>query len=488
MRTCFLYILLILSGMLVSCDDFLDQSPKYNLTLENAVTDYSGAKNIVNGMYSVVAKSSNFGGELAGRWATQAGIWEYDQNSENYNMTYKEGSDDFGSIWQSWYSLVNATNAAVTALSNLDVKQYPSPETKEALIAEARCMRGWAYTNLFWMFGHWWEADDCAYGILYRDQMSNLSNLQVARLSVGESYRTIFEDLDAAVSHMPDFTTSRYLSKQLAQVMKAKLLLNRGVMRNNVQDLKDALDLVLTVKRDAPASWKMESDLVAMYEKGWDSEEVLWTRYMGDITNRAYSEFVYSYAAGYDNNYYDVFDGWIKEDPRYTVVMDSARAPETWDTKNVWALKKLYHGGRNVTPDAPYTAYYFRYAELYLMEAELKARLNDYSVADALAPLNEMRSKRTNPILPALSASTKQELLRTIFREICVEQFLENGSEYFASLRFINDTDASAAQNKPWIYTLKQDVDFTEEKYCWPIPEAERQKNSLAVQNPGLGK
>ena len=45
-------------------------------------------------------------------------------------------------------------------------------------------MRAWAYANLFWMFGHWWEADDCAYGILYRDQMSNLSNLQVPRTGV----------------------------------------------------------------------------------------------------------------------------------------------------------------------------------------------------------------------------------------------------------------------------------------------------------------
>ena len=99
-----------------------------------------------------------------------------------------------------------------------------------------------------------------------------------------------------------------------------------------------------------------------------------------------------------------------------------------------------------------------------------------------------MRSKRTNPVLPALSASSKKELLRTIFREICVEQFLENGSEYFASLRFINDTDASPAQNKPWIYTLKLDVDFSADKYCWPIPEDERLKNKLADQNPGLGK
>ncbi|MFR7825003.1 MAG: hypothetical protein ACLU30_18730 [Odoribacter splanchnicus] len=146
MRTCSIYLLLLLAGIFASCDDFLDQSPKYNLTLENAVTDYNGAKNIVNGMYSVIAKSSSFGGELAGKWASQAGIWDY--NSANYNMTYKEGGTDFASIWQSWYAGKFA-NAAVIALTNLDVKLYPSPETKEALLAEAKCMRAWAYANLF---------------------------------------------------------------------------------------------------------------------------------------------------------------------------------------------------------------------------------------------------------------------------------------------------------------------------------------------------
>ncbi len=44
MRTYSIYLILFLAGILASCDDFLDQSPKYNLTLENAVTDYNGAK------------------------------------------------------------------------------------------------------------------------------------------------------------------------------------------------------------------------------------------------------------------------------------------------------------------------------------------------------------------------------------------------------------------------------------------------------------
>ena len=46
MRTYSIYLILFLAGILASCEDFLDQSPKYNLTLENAVTDYNGAKNL----------------------------------------------------------------------------------------------------------------------------------------------------------------------------------------------------------------------------------------------------------------------------------------------------------------------------------------------------------------------------------------------------------------------------------------------------------
>ncbi|MFR7877554.1 MAG: RagB/SusD family nutrient uptake outer membrane protein, partial [Butyricimonas paravirosa] len=241
---------------------------------------------------------------------------------------------------------LNSANAAIEAISNLAENKFPTPERKQEMLAEARCMRGWAYTNLFWLFGRWWDADDSAYGILYRDKMSNLSNLQVPRSSVGESYTKIFEDLDDAIANMPDFTTSRSLSRQMAQVLKAKILLYRGAMRGSTQDLKDALTLVETVKRDAPSGWQMESDIAAMYEVGWDSKEVLWARYLGDFASTTSYEFDYSYNIGYNNTYSDIATGWLKEDPRYEVVMDSARAPETWDTKMVFTPVKLYHGGR----------------------------------------------------------------------------------------------------------------------------------------------
>lgn len=298
------YIMLLGIVFFTSCEDFLDQVPKHNLTLDNAVTDYSGAKNILNGMYSIVASNSAFGGATWCRLSSQGGF--YSSYTANFNMAYKEGSNDMAGTWQALYSLVNSANAAIEAISNLAENKFPTPERKQEMLAEARCMRGWAYTNLFWLFGRWWDADDSAYGILYRDKMANLSNLQVPRSSVGESYTKIFEDLDDAIANMPDFTTSRSLSRQMAQVLKAKILLYRGVMRGSTQDLKDALTLVETVKRDAPSSWQMESDIEAMYEVGWDSKEVLWARYLGDFASTTSYEFDYSYNIGYNNTYSDI--------------------------------------------------------------------------------------------------------------------------------------------------------------------------------------
>ena len=48
-----LYIL-ILGFTLASCDDFLTEEPAHSQTLDNAVTNYDGAKNVINGMYATL--------------------------------------------------------------------------------------------------------------------------------------------------------------------------------------------------------------------------------------------------------------------------------------------------------------------------------------------------------------------------------------------------------------------------------------------------
>ena len=122
------YIMLLGIVFFTSCEDFLDQVPKHNLTLDNAVTDYSGAKNILNGMYSIVASNSAFGGATWCRLSSQGGF--YSSYTANFNMAYKEGSNDMDGTWQALYSLVNSANAAIEAISNLAENKFPTPERK----------------------------------------------------------------------------------------------------------------------------------------------------------------------------------------------------------------------------------------------------------------------------------------------------------------------------------------------------------------------
>lgn len=122
-----------------------------------------------------------------------------------------------------------------------------------------------------------------------------------------------------------------------------------------------------------------------------------------------------------------------------------------------------------------------RKAELYLMKAELLARTNPSDIKGALAPLNEMRAKYTNPVMaPVTGINTHEELMDAIFKEYVVTLFMENETPWFASLRFEHD-------GKPWINTLKPDVSFSSKQYCWPIPDDEIKAHTNKIdQNPGL--
>jgi hypothetical protein len=469
----------ILSGILLlnifSCEDFLNQTPRYNLTIDNAVTDYSSAKNVVNGIYAKLT-ASHLGGYLYATLSSQAGIYLNTESSVYYNMGYRQGSNDGSTQWQQLYTIVNATNVAIVLVSDLNDNLYPSIEEKERLIAEARCLRAFTYLQIHWLWSHWWEKADNPYGLIYRDEAADLANLQKSRLSVGDSYNRILEDLKYAEAHLNDFTSNRYVSRQFAKAMHAKLLLNR----NWEGDYTEALKLVQEVKTQSPAAFSLETDLAKVYADGWDSKELLFSRYLGDLSNTTNNEYLYSYRLYYDSLLYNIPQNWIQEDPRYPIVTGIARAPEAWDERTARVYTKLYRKGRYNGSADKYTTYYFRFPELYLIEAELKFRLNPNDIAGALAPVNELRSKYTNPVLPPLSASNRDELSDLLYKEIVLTLFLENGSDWFASIRFQKN-------GKAWLYTLKPDITFSPEKYCWPIPDAEMINHTNKItQNPTL--
>lgn len=483
MKKIYLIGLIIGTMSLSACDDFLTEKPKHEQTIENVITDYSSAQYIVNGIYATYTKCSNLGGYLYTSLATQASLWIYDNTFKN--MTYYQGNkNDYTtpSIWMNLYACVNSANTAITGIEKANPAIFPSEQSKISLLAEARCFRGFANLNILWCFGHWFDNAESPYGLIYRDQQPNLTNLMAERISVGESYQHIIDDLEYAEKYLGDYTSPRLLSKQFAQVMHAKLLLVRGWEG----DYTKALELVNSVMSDSPSIFKMETNISDLYNKSWDSNELLFCRYLGDQTLPSNNEYPYSAGLFDRKTFEEIPTAWLKADPRYDYIMGEAYGPNQWQVDQGVTgivLTKLYREGRGKNPFSKFTTYVFRYAELYLMKAELLARTNPSDIMGALKPLNDMRAQYSTPYLePIATPASHQELMDAIFKEYIVTLFLENETGWFASIRF------KTADGQTWLKKLKgSDISYTENQYCWPIPDDEMKAHTNEIpQNPGL--
>ena len=92
--------ILIFGFILSSCDDFLTEEPVHKQTLENAVVDYDGAQNIINGMYASLTLGSGtsgsdfFGGSLACALSSQAGVSRAG-GTTFYSMSYTSTTNGY---------------------------------------------------------------------------------------------------------------------------------------------------------------------------------------------------------------------------------------------------------------------------------------------------------------------------------------------------------------------------------------------------------
>jgi len=496
MKKIVLYTLLsVITTGFLSCKKFLDEQPAHSLIDANAITNAETGKAAVSGIYATF-QNDYWAGALYVSLATKSGFVNYTSQTD-YELSYSPITPPYSviSIWTQFYKSMNAANFAIKGIGALSGEAINEQE-KKSLVAEARCLRAWIGANILWNFGHWWGDDADKFGVLYREEPVDLSNVLQARLTVGETYKKLYEDLDFAIANLNDFTSSRYVSKQFAKVLKAKLLLYRGGYTNKTADLQSALTLVNQVLSDHPAAFAMEKDMAQVYEQAWDSKELLFARYLEDDGSRTSKGGYYYtyYLSQIGGNALPLGPGgtltaglkygadWFSADPRWPIATGSVRAAETWDNTMHYTFKKLarlgsYAGKQSSDPNAEkYASYFFRYSELYLMKAELLARTGA-SLTEAIAPINEMRSLRENPVLPSLNPTSQAELMDMIFKEIFFETFMENGSEFFAAVRFKHN-------GQPWIVTIKDGRALEENKMCWPIPESEITNNTLMEQNP----
>ncbi len=493
-------ILLILSAVLIfaSCDDFLNETPRHQWDMESAISSYSSAEQAVNGIYAVVLPGDYFGTELNISYASRSGI--VNANSSAYNFSYTQSGSP-SSLWQLMYKGINACNLAITQIPNVADAAFPTATAKNELIGEARFLRGYFNSIIMLNYCYWWEKDGSSpYGIIYRDQLSTPGNAYQPRISVGESWEKIFEDIDFGIENMSKtFVTNRRASLIFAKAWKAKLLMIRG-------EYASAKTLVDECLAALPAAGiQMQADMAEHFNQSWDSKENIFVRYLNDDGNRTsnagyYTEYGLAYylydpfiitSSGKEVLQSEATCGlvygvdWMHEDPRWYISTGKARNPETWDESFCWTWTKLYRKGRYAGKQSPvdekYAIYYLRVPELYIMKAELLAHTGA-SAAEAIAPINEMRAQRTNPVLEPLPVpSSEQEMWDMIFQEYVKELIFENGCEFWASMRIMKEGTTYMQHMKGADWT------FEPTKLQFPIPNSEMVNNYAleGMQNPG---
>jgi starch-binding outer membrane protein, SusD/RagB family len=443
-------ILIILSIVVLASGcrkltDVIDRNPPNNLVPENVARTAEGARNLLNGAYAMLHDQYYYmvlteviPGTMSGYMSRNGFL----VNLQFQDNAVKSDLTDVNNSWIALYKLINQSNWVIQLVSELPEGEMPASE-RAAITAQARALRAMAHFDALRFFGQFYDVNS-PYGVIIRNEPANFTTRNIARSSVAEVYEAVLGDLDYAIANAPAFSKSIFISKTAAMALKARVLLYKGEYAA-AATLAD--DVIKTNTRS------LSSTYAKVFSDGFNSTEMIFMRATDEVTYALdRKKFTYGSRHGIVSN---TFKALMTGDPRIA---------STYTTTNNAIIKV-----NNVTFYSP--TYFIRLAEMYLIKAEGLARSGG-SLDEAKNAFLAVKSRAYGT--PQISAATTSaELLEEIYNEWVKELAFENGSEWFAAIRF----------NK--IMTIKPKV-TSEDQFILPIPEAEIQGNTLfGAQNPG---
>lgn len=439
--------LLIISVLLSSsCSrfvDVVDVDPPNNLVPENVARTADGARYLLNGTYAMLHDQyyymfTEFVPAVLGGTATRGGFLVNQQFVDNAVLP---SLADVANIWTAFYKVVDHANWTIQLTAQLPASEMDDA-AKNAIIGEARAMRAMAHFDALRYFGQFYDLSS-PLGVIIRTEPSDFTNRDKARSSVAETYDLILEDLDFAIQHAPQFSQPIYFSSGSAKALKARVLLFRG-------EYADAAALADEVIREEPR--ELSPTFARVFSDGFNASGLLFVRATDAVSYASdRKRFTYTNNSAIAAPF---LKGLLAGDPR---------GPVTYAANN---------GLLKVNNTAFYSPTYFiRIAEMYLIKAEGLAR-SGAPLADAKEPLEAVMTRAWGQPTPS-QATSREELLDEIYTEIIKELSLENGSDWFASIRF-----GKISEVKPSVTSTDQ--------YILPIPNAEIEANpAFGIQNPG---
>ncbi|MCF4102216.1 RagB/SusD family nutrient uptake outer membrane protein [Gillisia sp. M10.2A] len=445
MKKYFIYSLILL--LTVSCEltDAIDQDPPDNLVPGNVIKNEEDAQALLNGVYGQIVSyttahyymySETIPSAMIGTMSSAGGG---SANSEFAENDLSIDNSNVNSFWKIIYSVVDAANNSIALTAELPASEI-SETTRNEIIGEAHFLRAMGTFDLLRYFGQFYDASS-SLGIILRTEPVNFISRDKARNTVAESYSQILSDLDFAIANAPDFNVNYRASKVAALALKARVLLYKG-------DYAEAASIADQVINSG--SRNLEGTFEDTFDKGLSSSEIILQTYRDENSDSDQNNRKRFYLGRAGTTW---FANLMNEDPR-----------QAFTYSGTTVLKV-----NNSTTYRP--TYFIRLAEMYLIKSEALAR-SGATLEESKAPLDVIRMRAG---LEMSAAESLPELMDDIFEEYIKELAFENGSDWFAAIRF-----DKAMELKSTITSVNQ--------YILPIPLTEIEGNQLlgpGDQNPG---
>ncbi|HIX54629.1 MAG TPA: RagB/SusD family nutrient uptake outer membrane protein [Candidatus Sphingobacterium stercoripullorum] len=307
---------LFLASGLSSCS--LDEWNPSTVDVETAYKYQDGYESLINYCYDGMYY---FYGKIDGIGAMEMGtdLWINVGNNETGFTLYNSNmSADLGTLrvfWRGMYATINYCNTAIFYADQ--VEGFNSEEARNAKVAEAYFLRGWANWHLVEQFG------GVSLTTLPLTETGAINNPE--RSTEEEFYDLIISDLEFAAEHLPDVNNNERgrVTKKAALAMLAKAYLQRtrlgDVEKNAEKALNAAEELINNASKYGVGLYESD-DEQSGFAKLWDGKN-----------NKNNKEFLFLQAI-------DEIEGrnpenWNRGRTRQYYLMDTRTTAAPWGTQ-----------------------------------------------------------------------------------------------------------------------------------------------------------
>ena len=507
-------------------DDFLDTAPTNAISAEDALSSPENMMLVLNGLHRMMYAQNPLSGATWSRTGQSHFLPMFDAIGGNIiHSSRGNGWMRSDLQWLShtdantttnlnfWYQLYHFIASSNSIINKVEEDDLVKDALMKNILGQAHAYRAWAYHQLVMTYAKGYlvgnPSSDPGVPLLFATEAPFESG---PRATVAEVYAQVEKDIDQAIAYLGDGAAApknkSHISLNAAYGIKARIALSKG-------DWAVAASAAVSARNGYPlldkAGWLSGFNT-------YDLSEVMWGGHVIDEETNYFASYFYYICYTFNGSQnrsnpkiinkmiYDRIpetdyrrDAWLPwapntnpgasngqggfgKDPNYAtkaefdaakkLIYTTYNSTSAHNTHPYMSVKFLQKNGGTIDPD---DVIYMRSSEMYLIEAEAKAMLND--VSGAQNALNALVSTRDSGF-----DKTKYDSKDKLMDEIKFQRHVELWGEGFSfhdKIRWndVHDMSGSGAAEVLYQDGWYQDKASANPKWVWKIPQREIDSN-----------